>query len=97
MISQDFDPAEIAELKAKIIAVLKENKNGLTSEALSLKTPTVSNLMRGEVVNNLLSANTIEMLTTQTPTGPSLVLRLKRGTQLENVTQEEQLVIFFLI
>lgn len=97
MDSQGFDSTEVAELEAQIIAVLKENKDGLTSETLATKTPNATNLMRSEVVNNLLSTNKIEMLTSQGPAGPSLILRLRRGTQLENVSAEEQLVNFIFI
>lgn len=96
MASQEFDSTAIAELEAKVIAVLKDNKDGLTSEGLASHTLNAPSMLRGQVVNNLLAANTIEMLTAQGPTGPSLVLRLRRGTQLDNVSAEEQLVCFLI-
>lgn len=89
----DLDAAEY--LKQKMILLLEENADGLSKEELIRLTPPskemqVDSKMRAGAINRLLEENIVDMQ--RGANKGSFVLKLKKGTQLENATPEEQSV-----
>jgi len=89
----DLDASEY--LKQKIILLLEEITDGLTKEELIRLTPPSKEMqvdakMRAHAINRLLEENVVEMH--RAANKGSFVLKLKKGTQLENATPEEQSV-----
>jgi len=82
-------------LKQRIILLLEENTDGLSKEEVIRLTPTSKEMqvdakIRAGAINSLLSENIVEMQ--RGANKGSFILKLKKGTQLENATQEEQSV-----
>lgn len=91
-----YDPELEAQLEKQILELLKERRDGVSSEELSAATANTDGLLRGHVVNKMLAASAIEML--QAKGSANFLLRLKRGAQIDG-NPEEQLVMkwaFFL-
>lgn len=89
-----YDKNLESQLEKQIIDLLKDRRDGVSSDDLSKSTQEVDGLLRGHVVNKMLAANTIEML--QSKGSGTFLLRLKRGAQIDG-SQEEQLVCSLLI
>lgn len=81
---------EPSSSEAEVLAVLTDHADGLSNEDLMKQTQGMDNKERGEAVNRLLAAGKIEMLPGQVP--GSFVLRIRKGTQIEGATPEEQMV-----
>ncbi|KAI1730664.1 RNA polymerase rpc34 subunit domain-containing protein [Ditylenchus destructor] len=84
-----YDKNLESQVEKQILDLLKDRRDGVSSDDLSKSTQEVDGLLRGHVVNKMLAANTIEML--QSKGSGTFLLRLKRGAQIDG-SQEEQLV-----
>ncbi|CAK5055705.1 unnamed protein product [Meloidogyne enterolobii] len=96
------DPGGLESLDARVLQLLAQRPDGFSNAELlkemsamqpSNETPTTA-VELGAVVNRLLSESKIEMLrrADQASGGSDFYLRLKKGSDLTNVSPEEQLV-----
>lgn len=83
-----------AELSVKILALLKDNQDGISNDELLRSVGGNNPLQCGTVVNELLGDNKIEMFKASGMASSGFMIRIKKGNQLQNVTNEEQLVRF---
>ncbi|VDN06693.1 unnamed protein product [Thelazia callipaeda] len=81
---------EILPAGEEILTILACNENGISNEDLLNETPKMDVKERGEAVNHLLSSGKIEILPSQI--SGSFILRLRKGTQIADATNEEQLI-----
>ncbi|VDN36492.1 unnamed protein product [Gongylonema pulchrum] len=85
MVKDEVSPSETA-----ILALLAGKSSGLSNQELMDQTTDMDAKTRGEAVNSLLSAGKIEML--QGKTTGAFTLRVRKGTQLQGASNEEQLI-----
>lgn len=81
-----------AELSVKILALLKDNQDGISNDELLRSVGGNNPSQCGTVVNELLGDNKIEMFKAFGMASSGFMIRIKKGNQLQNVTNEEQLV-----